>query len=238
MSTPRISTSILLRAGWLLAAATFGHAEPAKLAPIMMVPGEALASDTFADSLPKAWRPGKGTWTVKDGVVSGTEIPADKHGAVMRRALNFTNAIITFSFRLDRARQITLSINDAKEHVCRLLINPRGFTVQKDDHDHDGPDKAVIFARVAMTLAPAEWHTAVVELNGTEMVAQVDSAGKVGFGADELLNRPKANFGLTVAGGPAEFRDIRIVNATPRTDWAQVKQALGTRSAQVAPTRR
>lgn len=195
----------------------------------MTTPGDALASDSFANALPKAWRPAKGTWRCDNGVVSGTEVPADKHQAVMRRPLAFTNAIIRFSFRLDHARQISLSINDAKEHVCRLVINPRGFVVQKDDHDHDGPDKPVVFARVPLNLAAGEWHTAVVEICGPEMVAQIDGAEKVGFGAHALIDRPKANLGLTVAGGPAEFRDLSIVAAQPRSDWAATRKRLGAK---------
>ena len=77
-----------------------------------------------------------------------------------------------------------------------------------------------------MTLAPGEWHTAVVEINGAEMVAQIDGAATVGFGAHELLDRPKANLGFTVAGGPAEFRDVSITAAKPRADWAETKQRL------------
>jgi hypothetical protein len=202
------------------------RAESPKLAPVMTTAGDALTNDTFAGALPKAWRPGKGTWTCESGVIRGVEVPADKHQAVMRRALGFTDAIVTFQFRLDKARQISLSINDAKEHVCRLIVTPRGFTVQKDDHDHDGPDKAVVFARVPLALAPGEWHTAVVEISGPNLVAQIDDGAHVGFGAHELIDRPKANFGLTVAGGPAEFRDLKIVAATPRVDWAETKARL------------
>ncbi|MSU66117.1 MAG: hypothetical protein EXS38_08480 [Opitutus sp.] len=212
---------------WLVGATIMPAAAP-KLIPLMTEPAESLVNDSFAGSLPKAWRAQKGTWGCEGGVLRGVEVAADKHQAVVRRPLAFTNAIITFSFRLGGARQISLSVNDAKEHVCRVLINPKGFTVQKDDHDHEGPDKAVVFARVPMTLAPGEWHTAVVEINGAEMVAQIDGAAKVGFGAHELLDRPKANLGFTVAGGPAEFRDVSITAAKPRADWAETKLRLAS----------
>src|SRR5205814_10338800 len=114
--------------------------------------------------------------------------------------------IISFSFRLGESRQISLSVNDAKEHVCRVTINSRGFTVQKDDHDHDGPDKPVVFARVAMPISAGEWHTALVEINGSEMVAQIDEATHVGFGGRELLGRREGSFGVTAAGGTGEVR--------------------------------
>jgi hypothetical protein len=214
----------MLVVSWLFVAGL--RAESPKPAPIMTTAGAALTNDTFADALPKAWRPGKGTWTCESGVIRGIEVPADKHQAVMRRAVNFKDAIVTFQFRLDQARQISLSINDAKEHVCRLIITPRGFTVQKDDHDHDGPDKAVAFARVPMTIRPGEWHTAIVEMSGPNLVAQIDDGSHVGFGAHDLIDRPKANFGLTVAGGPAQFRELTIVAATARADWTDTKARL------------
>jgi hypothetical protein len=87
----------------------------------------------------------------------------------------------------------------------------------------------VVFARVPMTLAPGDWHTVMVEINGAEMVAQIDGAAKVGLGAHELLNRAKANLGFTVAGGPAEFRNVSVAAANPRADWAETKARLATK---------
>lgn len=205
------------------------RADGGPLKPIMTEPGAVLVADSFASSIPKGWRGNVGKWEVADGVVRGTEKKEQKHQAVLRRPLEFKNAVISFSFRLGESRQISLSVNDAKEHVCRVLINPKGFVVQKDDHDHDGPDKAVVFARIAMPIAVGEWHTALVEICGSEMVAQIDGAKQVGFGAHELLDRPKANFGFTAAGGTAEFRDIKVWDATPRADWAETKRRLAAK---------
>jgi hypothetical protein len=202
------------------------RAETAPLKPLMTEPGPLLADESFRESMPKTWKGNIGTWEIVDGSLHGTEKPEQKHQAVRRRAFAFKNVIISFSFRLDQSRQISLSVNDAKEHVCRLTINDRGFTVQKDDHDHDGPDKAVVFARVAMPIAKGEWHTALVEIDGSEMVAQIDDAKHVGFGGHELLDSPKANFGFTAAGGTAEFRDVKVWEAKPRADWSATKQKL------------
>ena len=205
------------------------RAESAPLEPLMTERGAALADESFTHARPKTWRGNIGRWEVVDGSLHGTEKPEQKHQAVLRRPFSFRNVIIAFSFRLDQSRQISLSVNDQKEHVCRLIITPRGFTVQKDDHDHAGPDKPVVFARVNGSIAAGEWHTALVEINGAEMVAQIDDASHVGFGAHELLDRPKANFGFTAAGGTAEFRDVKVWEAKPRADWAQTKQRLAAR---------
>jgi hypothetical protein len=75
-------------------------------------------------------------------VVKAKELKADMHGAVVRHAMPFNNVIFQYSFKLEGARMTTLSINTAKGHLCRVLVNPTGFTVQKDDSDHDGPDNA------------------------------------------------------------------------------------------------
>jgi hypothetical protein len=210
-------------------AAVTARAETTPLKPLMTEPGPLLADESFRDSMPKTWKGNIGTWEIADGSLRGTEKKEQNHQAVRRRAFAFKNVIIAFSFRLDQSRQISLSVNDAKEHVCRLIINDRGFTVQKDDHDHDGPDKAVVFARIAMPIAKGEWHTALVEINGSEMVAQIDDAKHVGFGGHELLDCQKANFGFTAAGGTAEFRDVKVWEAKPRAEWAATKQTLAAK---------
>src|SRR4051812_21921939 len=87
----------------------------------------------FSDDLNKApdgkeWRAAKGKWEVADGVLRGAELPADNHGAVSRHTLQFKDAVLQYDVKLDGAKGTTLSINDAKEHVCRVLLAPTGFT--------------------------------------------------------------------------------------------------------------
>ena len=151
----------------------------------------------------------KGKWEIVDGAWHGEELPADMHPAVVRRQLKFQDAIFQYSFKLDGAKQTTFSINDEKEHVCRVLLRPNGFTVQKDDHDHDGPDKAVVFKNITTPIKDGEWHTMVVEILGQEMLACLDG-DKVGFGAHELIGWPKANLGLTINGQSASFKNLRV----------------------------
>ena len=38
------------------------------------------------------------------------------------------------------------------------MITPKMIAVQKDDNDHDGPDKAVVFARFPVDFKNGEWH--------------------------------------------------------------------------------
>lgn len=187
-------------------------------------------TELFKDDLSKqpakpAWNIPKGKWELADGVVKAAELKTDSHGAVMRHSLAFKDAVIQFDFKLDGAKSISLSVNDAKEHVCRVVLNAAGFRAQKDDHDHDGPDKAKPFALKAIKLDDGQWHTVVLEILGNTIAATLD--GKLtSFGSDDLIATPKANFGFTVAGESAYYRNVKIWEATANKDWDATKAKL------------
>lgn len=204
-------------------------------ATLMAQRGKLLLSEDFAAPVPAAqvvkgqpwksgWRLRPGKWEFVEGAMRGTELAADQHGAVARYPLAFQDVVIQYEVRLDGCRQTTLSLNDQKEHVCRVLINPTGFTAQKDDHDHQGPDKAQVFGRAALPIEPGQWKTVVLEIVGTEMVAHID--GKAVAGSHELIGTGKANFGFTVAGEGASFRNLRVWEATAHPEWPSRRAAL------------
>jgi hypothetical protein len=174
--------------------------------------GKVAVSQDFSKAVEPGWRIGKGDWKIVDGAWQGAEIPADKHGAVARYNLEFTDAVIEFDFRLDGAKSISLTINDKKEHVCRLAIRPTGFLVMKDDHDHEGPDQRVILADDKTAMKPGTWYHVRVEIVGPRMTAQVgDAQPKKPIGGEhELIATKKANLGFTVAGQAASFRNLRV----------------------------
>lgn len=204
-------------------------------ATLLAVRGELLLSEDFAAPVEAAkiekgkpatagWRLKPGKWEFVDGAMKGSEVASDKHGAVARFPMKFQNAVIQYEVRLDGAKTTTLSVNDAKEHVCRVLINSTGFTAQKDDHDHDGPDKAEVFGKVALPIKAGEWKTVVLEIVGEEMVAHID--GKAIAGSNGLLGTEKANFGFTVGGESASVRNLRVWSATLNSEWSTTKGTL------------
>src|SRR5436190_24149166 len=62
-----------------------------------------LVDEPLSDAPGKAWKVAKGKWQIVDGAWQGAELPEDKHGAVARMAINFTDAGIEFDFRLEGA---------------------------------------------------------------------------------------------------------------------------------------
>lgn len=217
-----VAGMVCLAAGWVRGAG---------LEPLMTTRGELLWADGLngVGAVPAGWRSAKGTWRQGAERVTGEEVPEQKHAAVIRRAVAGKDLVVAFSFRLDQARQVTVSFNDSHEHVCRLLINRDGFTVQKDDHDHAGPDKPVKFMTERMKIDPTVWHEGLVEIRGEEMVAQIDGPGRVAFGGHPTLAVEKASVGFTVSKGTAEFREVKIWRAEERGDWEKTKAGLSAR---------
>lgn len=202
--------------------------------PLLGIPGT-LVYENALEKLPEGWTAPKGDWAGADGALRGAERPSDNHGAVIRMAKPLADCIIQFEVKLDGAKGVSLSINDKTGHLARVSLSPTSMRVAKDDHDHDGPDKAVAFAVYKIDAQPGTWHTVRMELVGREMLGQVD--GTSGFGEHEQLAAPKANLGLTVAGQSASFRNLKIWEATPNPDWAAVKASLPKGEPLAAPAR-
>lgn len=194
---------------------------------LMCERGKLLLADDFAKGPSKSWRIAKGKWEAADGGTRAAELKADNHGAVIRSNLPFRNAVIQYSFRLEGAKATTLSINDAKGHNSRVIVNSQGFSVRKDDHDHKGPDKAVLLQRVKQEIPQGGWHTLVVEINGPEFLARLDG-DQIAYGSHAAIDVEKTNIGLTVGGQSVSFKNFRIWEGSPKADWKATKAKLLT----------
>lgn len=215
-----------LAAAMILAASSAPAAEPAAPATLLTVPGKMLWSDALSGPLSADWKVGKGRWEPADGALRGAELAADKHGAVLRRDAAFTDAVITFRFRLDGTKMISLSLIAAKGHVCRVTVRPNGFSVQKDDQDgKNGPDKAQVLQTVATELKPGTWHTLVVEVVGKTLPARLDGE-LVAVGEHDALAKGKANIGFTVSGETASFSKVSVWEAKPVADFDAARAKL------------
>jgi hypothetical protein len=193
-----LSTSIVLAAA------------PKKPTATAVVPtdGGVLLDESLAAEHGPGWRKAKGDWKFADGAWQGAEIEAEKHGAVARHNVTFTDAVIEFDVKLDGAKAVSLSINDPKGHNSRLGITPAGLRLTKDDHDHAGPDKAAVLATLAVKLEAGKWQHVRIEQKGESFTAQVGEHRLEGKHAE--INQPKSNIGLTVSGETASFKNLRV----------------------------
>ena len=227
----------------LLALLAFVAPLVAAEAPVTLLaqPDKEIVSDALTkDAAAADWKVAKGRWERTADGVRVEEIPADKHGAVSRVAQKLQDLVIAFEFRLDGAKAVSLSINATKDHMARVLITPTSLRVQKDDHDHEGPDKAVVFLNTAQTFEAGTWHRVVLEMVGDTMVATID--GKLSaFGSDPLFTTEKVSPGFTCSGQSATFRNFALWSAKPeaKASWkdarAKVAEAMAAAPKVAAP---
>ncbi len=217
----------------LLLALTGPLAHAAENDPMLAVPG-AVIYESKLDSAPGApWKAAKGKWELSDGAWKGSELVEDKHGAVIRLPNQLQDFVVEYEFKFEGARATSLSINAVKDHMARISITPKSVTIQKDDNDHEGPDKAVIFARFSVDLAPGVWHKVRLEMVGDKMVGRVNDL--VAWGSDPLFLTKKAAPGFTVSGESVAFRNLSIREATLNPKWETVSAGLPKPGEKLAP---
>jgi hypothetical protein len=215
----------MIKSSLFLVAVVFGAANLATAdEPLLAIPGK-LILDAKLDSAPAApWKAAKGEWQPVDGALRGSELEADKHGAVLRATQTLTDCIVQVEVKFDGAKSTTLSMNAVKDHMARIILTPTTVTVQRDDNDHEGPDKGIVFHRVKAEVADGGWHTVRMEMVGDTLLGKVD--GIIGHGSNALFTQPKASPGVTVAGQSVQFRNFKIWEATKNPKWDEVKAGL------------
>jgi len=192
----------------------------------LCVRGKLLFSDDFSGSeLSKEWKIAKGKWEILQGALRGSEIATDQHAAVIKHALPGKNVVLQFKFRFLGAKTAACSF-DGKGHVCRVVLNSQGFTLRRDVAKDSG-EKPATLGKGEVELKPEEWHTMLIEIQGKEMLAQVDD--KVfAFGEHAGVDNDKATFGFPVSGESFVVGDVRVWEASPSPDWPANRQKLAS----------
>jgi hypothetical protein len=223
-------------------------AQADELPPTLMTTrGALLVDENFAKPLPPfdgksngfasgftAWRYNTaergGTWTVESGAFKGVENPAVHHPATASRGFVFKNAVIQCEVRMHDApldgrasRFFMIRTTDAKDYVCSVIFNEKGWRIQKDDNDHGGPDKPVPLGQITSPISLGAWQSVVFEILGDEMVATVN--GRSLTGQHPLIASEKHSI-MFVAGVEGSVRNFKVWDAQPNPEWAKKKQSI------------
>jgi hypothetical protein len=245
----------------LIASSVPVRADDALAPTVMTQRGKLLVSEDLAQAptdvstagglndMKSGWRFRPGKWEFIDGALRGYQLEADHHSAAAFFAFAWKNAVVQFDVKLDGCSQIVFCVDDPAamrpatptrppqmrvEHLCRLIMNKDGFSTQKDDHDHDGPDQAVSFGAVKTPIKQGEWKTVLIEIQGEEMVTTIDGQTIAGAHPQVAADKAYVSFGVTgysngfdkVPPLSASFRKFRIWEALPNPDWAKNKAAI------------
>jgi hypothetical protein len=80
----------------------------------MVTIDKTVLEDSLIKGFGDGWKTAKGKWENVDGSIKGSEVKEDMHGAVSRHDANFSDGVVSFNFKLDGAKGISLSLNATK----------------------------------------------------------------------------------------------------------------------------
>jgi hypothetical protein len=238
-------SAIALWAGSALAAAQSGPATQGKL----------LFEDDFAraEMAPK-WKVGKGSFEIKDGVVTISEIPEDKHGAYayVKPSFQFKDIVVEYSAKLEGSRACHLMVNDSayKEahagHILRATLmlgkvdladykfgsmKNEIFDKMKDPKTTDDEKKKLresIKDKSAVFKVDADlaqWQKIRVEIVGDEMLVSIDGKPAGYLKSQGLDHATKNAIGFEVGGKSSCLKDMKVWEASASPDWAARRDA-------------
>jgi len=214
---PFIRTPLVLLCGTILITTTeMTHgAREAELAPVLAKPGRELANEDFkGPSLGAPWKVAKGDWQVREGTLVARELKDDKHAGVCSLEVPNKDSIIRFSYRLQGAKSLSLSLNHPKGHLFRVILTADGVAVNKDKDKKDPNSTGGPLGKATLKSEPSEWHTVQLEMLGAKIAVTGDSGLKI-QAEDPALDVPKTGYRLVIAGENAEVAGLRVWEAAP-----------------------
>lgn len=217
----------------------------------MTMRGKLLAREDFAKPLApptgkavgfasgfSGWRynggPKSGKWELVDGAFKGMELAESHHPATASYGLRFKDAVIQCDVRLNdvpaagrQYRSIFVKATDAKDYVCALNVGLSGLNLVPYDDTRINPatrqrEKGEV-VRGTRPIKLGEWHTVVLEIMGDEVVGSLD--GRAITLKHPLFAADKHSVMLGV-GTEASFRNFRVWEALPNSNWAKNREAI------------
>ena len=200
--------------------------EPTKKAPpaptpLMCKQGEVLLEDQFGGgAYAKDWFRITGQFDVENDALRCAELAADNHHSELSTGsigpLKSSELVVQFSFKLDGATMLAVGIENPQGHVARAIATPDGFQIMKWAGKSDVRK---------LRFAPGSWHTVLWEIQGTEMVAQLDDQPLL-YVDDPGLKIEKTRLVLINLGQTAWFDDVRVWKAEPNDRWPEQRKKL------------
>lgn len=166
----------------------------------------AISEDFSSNTLPNGWRVAVGSWKVADGVLVGSEQPADHHPSVLLIPDPHVSSKVHFRLRFDGASAFSLSYNHSKGHLARLIITKGQAILQMDKDKTDSESQPKILAKSAFTPKPGEWVDLVSTIEGTQFTVNLGDITLTG--SNPNLAKEKTGYRLVVSGQSVAVDDL------------------------------
>ena len=221
-----LTTLVVFSPGWAAdSAAPIANSVPEK--PIAKKGASIFSDDFERTELGKDWHIGTPTFTVADGIMTGSQT-RQEHGAVASVPAPFRNGVIEFKFRFEGATSINAVCDDKTYtgshagHICRVTFTPKQIRLgddkeggmrndilemRRDPARKAEGDKLIVGRGQAIntTLEPHRWYQARIEIVDDEMRVSLDDR-PVGYLKSPGIGHPtKSHFHFTVTGKDAQF---------------------------------
>ena len=177
--------------------------------PSLRAEDKVLFAPKFDGPVSPEWVQAKGIWKSEGGVLTGEEIPEQKHVAVAQHVMPLENFALEGELRFDGAKNFITGTDGEGGHVGRLVILPTQIMIQ---WDHTVPGQKPVSTTLATTkhtLKQGEWFKFRLEWRGTKLKAIVDG-DKIEAG-HERFAAVKKQFWFAIAGKTASVRNFRVV---------------------------
>jgi hypothetical protein len=197
---------------FLLGAASLAAADTTPAPTPQVTPRHVLAQPDLKTPLGKEWSAPRGKWTPADGVLTGAQIPAQKHPEVLRLTTGPAPMIVECEFRFNKAKSFIVGCNGAKGHIGRVTVSPTLVDVAAN------PVVAAkttnhILAKQTVALKPTDWQHLRVEYAGDKMAAWLNQTALQG--EDAFLATPKVTWFFAGSDG-LQIRKISITQGTAK----------------------
>lgn len=177
------------------------------LHPLMAADGRVVAQPDLKSPLPAEWAVQKGTWEVKDGVMTAAELTAEKHSAVIWHKVPLQAGAVDCEFMLDGAKVFILGC-DGDRHVGRVVVTPGWMRILDDSTEVKGKTPSTKLAETKLDLKPGQWYTLHYEWAGNRMSASLGSSHVEG--SNDNLAKKKSRWWFAVGGQTAKIRNIKV----------------------------
>lgn len=176
---------------------------------------KASTHEEFAGAkLPKNWAVNKGDFQVREGTIAGWEKKEDKHAAVLTLQRPFRNAVLRFSFKRDGVTGFNISMNHAKGHLFRVLVNDDGLSVNKDKDKKDAASKAEVLGKTEGKFNTGDWYTMQIEIVGDRVAVQADNGAMLDV-RHSSLDVEKTGFRFVMRGSTLYLDDVTVWDVQP-----------------------
>lgn len=181
-----------------------------ELQPVNLKKGSLLAEESFdGEALTDRWQAVMGNWNLSEGILKGSEKPADKHAAVLVYRKPNLDSIVSFRFKLAGIERFSFSLNHQSGHLFRIVVAPQGLLLRKDRDRSNPRSKPINLDFAEGAFSNDDWYSILVEIAGENVWVQTDNGLMVSASHPELAVE-KPNYRFVMAGEFLHLDDFKV----------------------------